>query len=109
MFFFLLQTEQGDIFKVTLESEEDVVGVASRIGVESLLLCCFLLQVTEIRIKYFDTVPVATSMCVLRTGFLFCACEFGNQLVPLPLSLLSLLSPLSPPQLPLPDSSSRRR
>lgn len=26
MFFFLLQTEQGDIFKVTLESEEDVVS-----------------------------------------------------------------------------------
>lgn len=26
MFFFLLQTEQGDIFKVTLESEDDVVG-----------------------------------------------------------------------------------
>jgi FAD/FMN-containing dehydrogenase len=25
MFFFLLQTEQGDIFKVTLESEDDVV------------------------------------------------------------------------------------
>ena len=26
MFFFLLQTEQGDLFKVTLESEEDVVS-----------------------------------------------------------------------------------
>ena len=38
-----------------------------------------LLQVTEIRIKYFDTVPVAASMCVLKTGFLFCASEFGNQ------------------------------
>ncbi|CAI8039876.1 Splicing factor 3B subunit 3 [Geodia barretti] len=58
MFFFLLQTEQGDLFKVTLESEEDVV--------------------TEIRIKYFDTVAVAAGLCVLRTGFLFCASEFGN-------------------------------
>ena len=36
-------------------------------------------QVTEIRIKYFDTVPVAASMCVLKTGFLFSASEFGNQ------------------------------
>ena len=36
-------------------------------------------QVTEIRIKYFDTVPVAASMSVLKTGFLFCASEFGNQ------------------------------
>ena len=38
-----------------------------------------VLQVTEIRIKYFDTVPVASSMSVLKTGFLFCASEFGNQ------------------------------
>lgn len=58
MFFFLLQTEQGDIFKVTLEMEDDVV--------------------TELKIKYFDTVPVAASLCVLKTGFLYCASEFGN-------------------------------
>lgn len=38
-------------------------------------------QVTEIRLKYFDTVPVSTSMCVLKTGFLFVASEFGNQWV----------------------------
>jgi len=37
------------------------------------------LQVTELRMKYFDTVPVAAAMCVLKTGFLFCASEFGNQ------------------------------
>ena len=36
-------------------------------------------MVTEVRMKYFDTVPVATAMCVLRTGFLFVASEFGNQ------------------------------
>ncbi|XP_015777088.1 PREDICTED: splicing factor 3B subunit 3-like [Acropora digitifera] len=58
MFFFLLQTEQGDIFKITLEVDEDMV--------------------TELRMKYFDTVPVATSLCVLKTGFLFTASEFGN-------------------------------
>lgn len=58
MFFFLIQTEQGDVFKITLQSEGDIV--------------------TEIRIKYFDTVPVASSMCVLKTGFLFVASEFGN-------------------------------
>ena len=59
MFFFLAQTEQGDIFKITVETDEDVV--------------------TEIKLKYFDTVPVAASMCVLKTGFLFIASEFGNQ------------------------------
>ncbi|GAU95977.1 hypothetical protein RvY_07491 [Ramazzottius varieornatus] len=58
LFFFLLQSEQGDVFKVTLNVEEEMV--------------------TEIKIKYLDTIPVATSMCVLRTGFLFVACEFGN-------------------------------
>lgn len=59
MFFFLLQTEQGDIFKVTLEVDDDFVS--------------------EIKLKYFDTVPPATTMSVLKTGFLFVACEFGNQ------------------------------
>ncbi|XP_074601621.1 splicing factor 3b subunit 3 [Brevipalpus obovatus] len=58
MFFFLVQTEQGDIFKITLEVEDETV--------------------MEIRLKYFDTVPVATAMCVLKTGFLFVASEFGN-------------------------------
>ncbi|XP_008292643.1 splicing factor 3B subunit 3 [Stegastes partitus] len=58
MFFFLAQTEQGDIFKVTLETDEEMV--------------------TEIRLKYFDTIPVATAMCVLKTGFLFVSSEFGN-------------------------------
>lgn len=58
MFFFLAQTEQGDIFKITLETDEDMV--------------------TEIRLKYFDTVPISTNMCVLKTGFLFVASEFGN-------------------------------
>ncbi|CDW54241.1 splicing factor 3B subunit 3 [Trichuris trichiura] len=58
MFFFLVQTEQGDVFKLTLETVEDIV--------------------TEMKIKYFDTLPVANSMCLLKTGFLFIAAEFGN-------------------------------
>ena len=68
MFFFLLQTEQGDIFKCTLETDEEMVTV------------------TEIRLKYFDTTPIASSMCVLKTGFLFVASEFGNQYVLLALN-----------------------
>lgn len=58
MFFFLLQTEYGDIFKVTLVHDND--------------------RVAELKIKYFDTIPVTASMCVLKTGFLFAASEFGN-------------------------------
>ena len=33
----------------------------------------------DTHITYFDTVPVASSMCVLKTGLLFVACEFSNQ------------------------------
>ena len=51
MFFFLVQTEQGDIFKIQLETDGDMV--------------------TEIKLKYFDTVPVATTMNVLKTGVYF--------------------------------------
>ncbi|KAK9154221.1 hypothetical protein Sjap_001701 [Stephania japonica] len=58
MFFFLLQTEYGDVFKVTLEHDND--------------------HVTELKVKYFDTMPVTAAMCVLKTGFLFAASEFGN-------------------------------
>ncbi|VDK56295.1 unnamed protein product [Anisakis simplex] len=58
MYFFLVQTDQGDVFKVTLESEHDIV--------------------TELKIKYFDTIPVANAMCILKTGFLFTAGEFGD-------------------------------
>lgn len=58
MFFFLLQTEYGDIFKVTLDHDND--------------------RVTELKIKYFDTIAVTASMCVLKSGHLFAASEFGN-------------------------------
>ncbi|KAG6402388.1 hypothetical protein SASPL_134581 [Salvia splendens] len=58
MFFFLLQTEYGDIFKVTLDHAND--------------------RVKELKIKYFDTIPVTSSLCVLKSGFLFAASEFGN-------------------------------
>jgi splicing factor 3B subunit 3 len=49
------------LYKVTLAYQDDVVK--------------------ELKIKYFDTVAVANSMCVLRTGFLFVAAEFGNHVL----------------------------
>lgn len=36
-------------------------------------------MVVELTIKYFDTVPVATAMSLLKSGLLFVASEFGNQ------------------------------
>ena len=53
-----LQSEYGDLYKITLAYEGDAV--------------------TELKIKYFDTIPPCTSICVLKTGFLFAASEFGN-------------------------------
>lgn len=35
-------------------------------------------QVTELRVQYFDTIPAATAMCILKTGFLFAASESGD-------------------------------
>lgn len=58
MFFFLIQTELGDLYKVTLDFDEDAVN--------------------DVIVKYFDTIPPAASMCVLKTGFLFSASEFAN-------------------------------
>jgi splicing factor 3B subunit 3 len=59
-FFFLAQSEYGDIYKVTVEYQK---------GTEF---------VSEVKIKYFDTIPPCVSICVLKTGFLFAASEFGN-------------------------------
>ncbi|KAJ4475998.1 CPSF A subunit region-domain-containing protein [Lentinula edodes] len=57
-FFFLVQNEDGDLFKVTIEHEDE--------------------EVKSLKIKYFDTVPVASSLCILKSGFLFVASEFLN-------------------------------
>mmetsp|Transcript_4234 Transcript_4234/g.6990 ORF Transcript_4234/g.6990 Transcript_4234/m.6990 type:complete len:1205 (-) Transcript_4234:464-4078(-) len=56
--FFLVQSEYGDIYKVTLETEGETVK--------------------ELKIKYFDTLPPCTSLVVLKTGFLFAASETGS-------------------------------
>jgi splicing factor 3B subunit 3 len=64
-FFFLLQSEDGDLFKVTIEMVEDDSGQPTG-------------EVQRLKIKYFDTVPVASSLCILKSGFLFVASEFGN-------------------------------
>ena len=64
-FFFLLQSEDGDLFKVTLEMVEDEAGQATG-------------EVKRLKIKYFDTVPIASNLCILKSGFLFVASETGN-------------------------------
>ncbi|KAL1520024.1 hypothetical protein AB1Y20_023502 [Prymnesium parvum] len=58
LFFVLLQSEHGDLYKVTLDWKEE--------------------QVSELKVRYLDSVPVCASLCILKTGFLFCASESGN-------------------------------
>ena len=58
-FFYLLQTDDGDVFKVTFDAPNGAVQ--------------------SIKIKYFDTIPVASSICILKAGFVYCACESGDR------------------------------
>jgi splicing factor 3B subunit 3 len=58
LFFFLVQSEFGDVYRITMEYEED--------------------QVKELHVKYFDTLAPTNSLCVLKSGLLFAASEFGN-------------------------------
>jgi splicing factor 3B subunit 3 len=60
-FFYLFQTEDGDVFKLTVEAPNGVVE--------------------KLRIKYFDTIPIATSICILRAGFVYVACESGDRIL----------------------------
>ncbi|KAI8837822.1 splicing factor 3B subunit 3-like protein [Chytridium lagenaria] len=63
-FFILAQTEDGDIFKITMDYEVNAEGASG--GVQNL------------KIKYFDTIPVSSGMALMKTGLLFVASEFGN-------------------------------
>lgn len=58
MFFFLVQSELGDLYKVELTHTED--------------------DVTGMKVNYFDTVPLSSSITVLKNGCLFVAAEFGD-------------------------------
>ncbi|KAK9461840.1 CPSF A subunit region-domain-containing protein [Lipomyces oligophaga] len=60
-FFFLLQSDEGDLFKLTVEYD--------------------VLAVQEIKIKYFETVPLAKSLNILKSGFLFVAAEAGSHML----------------------------
>ena len=88
-FFFLLQSEEGDLYKVTIEHEEQ--------------------EVRSLKIKYFDTVPVASSLCILKSGFLFVAAEFGNQLGSFSFITDLILTMCIQPFVPVPKIGRRRQ
>ena len=61
MFFFLLQSEIGDLYKATLVIDPNDPKV-----VQNLI------------ITVFDSIQPANSLCITKSGFLFVASEFGN-------------------------------
>lgn len=63
LFFILAQTEMGDVFKITLDisTNDEDEG-----------------EVTKLNVRLFDTLPLASGLCITRTGFLFLASEFAN-------------------------------
>ncbi|KAK1809628.1 pre-mRNA-splicing factor rse1 [Friedmanniomyces endolithicus] len=60
-FFFLLQTEDGDVFKLMMEMSEEAKAQPERMVV-----------------KYYDTFPVAKQMLLIRKGYIYIAAENGN-------------------------------
>ncbi|CAM9268447.1 unnamed protein product [Chrysoparadoxa australica] len=63
MTFFIIQSELGDLYKVTLDTaneNKEVVGL---------------------NVEVFDTVPVARQLAVTRKGLLFLASEFSNHML----------------------------
>ncbi len=59
LFFVIIQTELGDLLKINMHFTNEIVHA--------------------IELQYFDTIALANSICILKTGNLFAACEFGNQ------------------------------
>lgn len=62
-FFILLQANNGDLFKLTLDWQRDTSTLIS------------------MDIKFFQTIPLCNSMNILKSGYLFAAYESGNHQV----------------------------
>ena len=61
LFFFILQSEYGDLYKVTFEFSPTDTKVVSNVV-----------------ITVFDTIQPANSLCITKTGLLYVASEFSN-------------------------------
>ena len=62
-FFLLVQSEIGDLYKITFDFED---------------LQANQFRVKNIRVQYFDTIPVTNFFLMLKNGFVFAAAEFGD-------------------------------
>jgi splicing factor 3B subunit 3 len=65
-FFILVQSDLGDVFKLTMDYQSENGEIA---------------EVENIRLSYFETLPLATSMCLLKSAFMMLASEDGNHTI----------------------------
>ncbi|CAE7762413.1 SAP130B, partial [Symbiodinium sp. KB8] len=61
--FIMLQSELGDLYKVTLPVSPDTGGA------------------TDLVVQYFDSIPPTSALAVTKKGFLFAGSEFGDHSV----------------------------
>jgi hypothetical protein len=61
VFFALAQSELGDVYMIKLDCTGTIV--------------------TNVRVRYFDTLPTAIALCISKFGLLFTASEYSNQYV----------------------------
>jgi splicing factor 3B subunit 3 len=69
-FFFLLQTDDGDLFKVNFECQPRMAGEEIKAQ-----------DAVNMKIKFFDTIPLCTSLIILKSGFLYGATESGDHVL----------------------------
>jgi splicing factor 3B subunit 3 len=67
-FFLLLQTDDGDVFKLTMDMEVDDRGRVTN-------------TVQALNLRYFDTLPVARQMMLIKKGYLYVVAESGPSMV----------------------------
>lgn len=58
LFFFIIQSDLGDLYKISVNYSDE--------------------QVHSIQCEYFDTISPCSSLCIMKTGFMFAASEFSN-------------------------------
>lgn len=63
-FFYIIQSEYGDLYKVTMQLDSSNPKV-----------------VLDLIVQVFDALPVSNGLCITKQGMLFSASEFGNHLL----------------------------
>jgi splicing factor 3B subunit 3 len=77
-FFILVQSDLGDVFKVTMDYEGGGGGGGGGFGGMDAL---DIGSVSCLKIKYFETLAISSSLNLLKSGYLFVAAEAGNHLL----------------------------